>query len=54
MRLVQLWNRLPREVDPSPSLDVFKTRLDKTLSNLVITFISARAKRKDSSGYPKD
>ena len=29
------WNRLPREVLDSPSLEVFKARLDETLSNMV-------------------
>ncbi|XP_064505691.1 triadin isoform X3 [Pseudopipra pipra] len=35
VRVVRLWNRLPREVVDSPSLEVFKTRLDGALSNLV-------------------
>jgi len=29
------WNRLPREAVDAPSLEVFKTRLDGALSNLV-------------------
>ena len=29
------WNRMPREFLQSPSLKVFKTKLDKFLSNLV-------------------
>ena len=29
------WNRLPREVVESPSLEIFKTRLDKVLYNLL-------------------
>jgi len=29
------WNRLPREAVAAPSLEVFKARLDGTLSNLV-------------------
>ena len=29
------WNRLPREAVAAPSLAVFKTRLDRALSNLV-------------------
>ncbi|PKU47590.1 hypothetical protein llap_2134 [Limosa lapponica baueri] len=35
VRAVRYWNRLPREVVAAPSLEVFKTRLDWALSNLV-------------------
>ncbi|KFV53806.1 hypothetical protein N341_12704, partial [Tyto alba] len=35
VRVVRHWNRLPREVVATPSLKVFKTRLDGTLSNLM-------------------
>ena len=35
MRVVGHWNRLLREVVGAPSLDVFKVRLDGTLSNLI-------------------
>ena len=35
VRVVRHWNRLPREVVDVPSLEVFKARLDGTLSNLV-------------------
>ncbi|KFV91149.1 hypothetical protein N327_13149, partial [Fulmarus glacialis] len=35
MRVVRHWNRLPREVVDVPSLEVFKARLDRALSNLV-------------------
>jgi len=34
LRMTEHWNRLPREVVGSPSLEVFKTRLDKVLCNL--------------------
>jgi len=29
------WNRLPTELVESPSLEIFKTRLDKVLSSLL-------------------
>ncbi|PKU30570.1 hypothetical protein llap_19126 [Limosa lapponica baueri] len=35
VRVVRHWNRLPREAVDAPSLEVFKTRLDGALSNLV-------------------
>ena len=34
-RVVRCWNRLLREVVDVPSLEVFKTRLDGALGNLV-------------------
>ena len=34
-RLVRCWNRLPREAVDAPSLEVFKTRLDGALGNLL-------------------
>ncbi|GAB0204420.1 hypothetical protein GRJ2_002907600 [Grus japonensis] len=35
IRVVRHWNRLPREVVAAPSLEVFKTRLDGALGNVV-------------------
>jgi len=33
--LTEHWNRLRREVVESPSLEIFKTRLDKVLCSLL-------------------
>ena len=35
MRVVKHWNGLPREAVEAPSLETFKTRLDRALSNLI-------------------
>ena len=35
LRVTEPWNRLPREVVDSRSLEIFKTRLDELLYNLL-------------------
>ncbi|KFP97108.1 hypothetical protein N329_05527, partial [Haliaeetus albicilla] len=35
MRVVKHWNRLPREAVDAPSLETFRVRLDRALSNLI-------------------
>jgi len=35
MRVVKHRNALPREIVEAPSLETFKTRLDRALSNLI-------------------
>jgi len=35
VRVVKQWIRLPREMADAPSLETFKVRLDRALSNLI-------------------
>jgi len=35
LRVTEPWHRLPREIVESPSLEIFKTHLDKVLCSLL-------------------
>jgi len=39
VRLIEHWNRLPRDVLGSPSLETFKTFLDMFLCDLIQVFL---------------
>jgi len=41
--MVKHWNGLPREVVEAPSLETFKTRLDRALSTLISLAMSLLA-----------
>ncbi|KAK4827590.1 LOW QUALITY PROTEIN: hypothetical protein QYF61_019492 [Mycteria americana] len=43
VRVVRHWNRSPREVVDAPSLELFKTRLDEALSNLLESSLAKKA-----------
>ena len=43
MRVVKHWNGLPREAVEAPSLETFKTRLDRALSTLISLAVSLLA-----------
>ena len=45
LRVMKHWNRLPKEVVDAPSLETFKARLDRALSNLIELKMSLVAAR---------
>lgn len=47
--VVKQWNRLPREITESPSVETFRTWLDKVLSNL--SLLSAALSRGSGPEY---
>jgi len=48
LRVTEHWSRLPREVVESPSLEIFKTHLDKVLCSLLAEFQHPCRDRNDS------
>ncbi|KAK4830564.1 LOW QUALITY PROTEIN: hypothetical protein QYF61_011742 [Mycteria americana] len=50
IRMVGHWNRLPREVVDAPCLEMFKVRLDRSLSNLIYELAAPSLQLRDVSG----
>jgi len=52
LRVMEPWNRLPREVVDYPSLEIFKTCLDKVLYSLLWVTLLRQGVRLDDSQSP--
>lgn len=56
MRVVEQWDKLPREVVDAASLEPFKVRLDKAVSSLTqlnMSLLTARRVAFEGSSQPK-